>query len=76
MPANKLALIRYHIIDGKLNKRFPGYPSKEELRSACEDELYGTMGKNISTSTIEKDIFAMKYNTTSNRPHNLLIYSA
>lgn len=61
MPANKWALLRYRIIDGKLNKRFPDYPSKEELRSTCEDELYGTIGKHISTSTIEKDLAAMKY---------------
>jgi len=60
MPANKLALLRYHIIDGKLNKRFPDYPTKEDLRRECEDELYGTRGKNISISTIEKDIYAMK----------------
>ncbi len=61
MPANKWALLRYRIIDGKLNKRFPEYPTKEELRSVCEDELYGTLGEHISTSTIEKDIAAMKY---------------
>ncbi|HIN39376.1 MAG TPA: WYL domain-containing protein [Flavobacteriales bacterium] len=61
MPANKWALLRYRIIDGKLNKRFPDYPTKEELRSVCEDELYGTLGEHISTSTIEKDLAAMKY---------------
>lgn len=60
MPANKYALFRYHIINSRLAKRFPEYPTKEDLRQACEDELYGTDGKHISISTIEKDIFAMK----------------
>ncbi len=37
------------------------YPTKEELRSACEEALYGSgNGLNISASTIEKDIWALK----------------
>lgn len=60
MPANKYALLRYRIIDRCLrNKRSP-YPSKEDLRAACEEALYGSEGEHISMSTIDKDIWAMR----------------
>jgi len=37
------------------------YPSKRDLREACEEELFGSdAGHNICDSTIEKDIFAMR----------------
>ena len=60
MPANKYALLRYRIIDGCLTNRFKPYPTKEELRQACEDHLYGSQGEMISESTIEKDLWAMR----------------
>ena len=60
MPANKYALLRYRIIDRCINNRSRPYPTKEDLRSACEEALYGSDGENISVSTIEKDIWAMR----------------
>ncbi|MBN30896.1 MAG: hypothetical protein CL845_02720 [Crocinitomicaceae bacterium] len=61
MPANKYALIRYRTIDRCLRNEARPYPSKEELRSACEEALYGSEGDRISTSTLEKDLNAMRY---------------
>ncbi|NNC84039.1 MAG: WYL domain-containing protein [Flavobacteriales bacterium] len=63
MPANKYALIRYRVIDECLTNRFRPYPTKEDLRRACEDALYGSQNEHISISTIEKDIYAMRYDT-------------
>lgn len=61
MPHIKNALIRYRIIDKALRNKSNPFPSKENLRSACEEALYGdSMGENICDSTIEKDMFAMK----------------
>jgi predicted DNA-binding transcriptional regulator YafY len=60
MPANKYALLRYRIIDRCLTNKYKPFPSKEELRLACEEKLYGSQGQNISESTIEKDIWAMR----------------
>ena len=60
MPANKYALLRYRIIDRCINNTSRPYPTKEDLRSACEEALYGSDGENISISTIEKDIWAMR----------------
>lgn len=60
MPANKYALLRYRIIDRCLTNSAKMYPSKEELRLACEEALYGTDGDRISESTIEKDLWAMR----------------
>jgi predicted DNA-binding transcriptional regulator YafY len=60
MPANKYALLRYRIIDRCINNRSYPFPSKENLRSACEEALYGSDGDHISVSTIEKDIWAMR----------------
>ena len=58
MPANKYALLRYRIIDRCITQK--SYPTKEDLRAACEEALYGSDGENISISTIEKDIWAMR----------------
>ena len=42
MPANKYALLRYRIIDRCLTNRMRPHPSKEDLRLACEEGLYGS----------------------------------
>lgn len=61
MALNKYAAIRYRIIDECIRSRSKPFPGKEELRSACEEALYGSSnGSNISMSTIEKDIWALK----------------
>src|SRR5690554_6247676 len=61
MPHIKNALIRYRVIDKALSNTYNPYPTKLDLRYACEMELYGdTNGKHISDSTIEKDLYAMR----------------
>jgi len=60
MPANKFALLRYRVIDRCLTNKGRRFPSREDLRQACEEALYGSGGDAISLSTIDKDIFAMK----------------
>lgn len=60
MPANKYALLRFRIIDRCLTNPGKPYPSREDLRAACEEALYGSGGDAISLSTIDKDIWAMK----------------
>lgn len=60
MPVNKYALLRYRIIDRKISSKYDPYPNKEDLRQACEDELYGSNEGKISLSTIDKDLFAMR----------------
>ena len=60
MPANKYALLRYRIIDRCLTNKGKTYPTREDLRQACEDALFGSGGDAISLSTIDKDIWAMK----------------
>lgn len=61
MPHIKNALIRYRIIDRCLRNKYKPFPTKRDLREACEEALYGdTGGANICDSTIEKDMFAMK----------------
>ena len=60
MPANKYALLRYRIIDRCLTNKGKTFPSRENLRQACEDALFGSGGDAISLSTIDKDIWAMK----------------
>lgn len=60
MPANKYALLRYRIIDRCLTNSASPFPTKEDLRMACEDSLYGSLGEHISESTIEKDLWAMR----------------
>lgn len=61
MPANKYALLRYRIIDRLINNPYDPYPTKENLREACEEELYGSGSGRISISTIEKDLNAMRF---------------
>ena len=60
MPANKYALLRYRIIDRCLTNKGKPFPTREDLRQACEDALFGSGGDAISLSTIDKDIWAMK----------------
>ncbi|MGV3630577.1 MAG: helix-turn-helix transcriptional regulator [Bacteroidota bacterium] len=61
MPHIKNALIRFRVIDRCIRNTYKPYPSKEELRKACEEALFGSDdGANICDSTIEKDIFAMR----------------
>jgi len=63
MPANKYALLRYRIIDKCIRNKYRPFPTKEELRHACEEALYGSDGDRISESTIEKDLWAMRNET-------------
>jgi len=56
MPKNKSALIRYRIIDSCLNNKQRPFPTLEYLAEKCAEKL----GTDISVSTIEKDIRAMK----------------
>lgn len=61
MPHIKNALLRYRIIDKCLRNNFRMYPSKQDLREACEEALFGSMhGEHICDSTIEKDLFSMR----------------
>ena len=56
MPANKYALMRYRIIDRCITNPGRPFPSREALREACEEQLYGLGAGAISLSTIDKDI--------------------
>ena len=57
----KNALIRYRVIDKCLRNKYKPFPSKEELRTACEDALFGSSeGESICDSTIEKDLFFLR----------------
>lgn len=61
MPHIKNTLFRHRIIDKCLRNPYKQFPSKQELRVACEEELFGSEdGSNICDSTIEKDLFAMR----------------
>lgn len=60
MPVTKSALLRYKIIDRCLRNKYRPYPSVEDLRQYCEDELFNSTKENISRSTIEKDLKAMR----------------
>lgn len=61
MPHIKNALIRYRIIDKCLRNKYKPFPTKKDLREACEENLFGSIdGEHICDSTIEKDMFAMK----------------
>lgn len=61
MPHIKNALLRYRIIDKCIRNKYKPFPSKQELREACEEALFGSSeGEHICDSTIEKDMFAMK----------------
>ncbi len=56
MPVNKNSLIRYRLIDKRLREKYKAYPSKEELRDYVSEK----MGVEVSESTIEKDLKAMR----------------
>jgi len=61
MALNKYATIRYRVIDRCIRSKSHSFPSKEKLRQSCEEELYGSStGIHISISTIEKDLWALK----------------
>jgi predicted DNA-binding transcriptional regulator YafY len=60
MPINKYALLRYRVIDRCLTNKGKLWPTREDLRDACEEALFGSGGHGISLSTIDKDIWAMK----------------
>ncbi len=61
MIASKNAVLRYRIIDRCIRSTAFPFPSKQELREACEEELYGSVSSShICDSTIEKDLFAMR----------------
>ncbi len=61
MSQIKNAQLRYRIIDRAISNKYNPYPSKAQLRQACEEALYGeSVGENICDSTIEKDLFAMR----------------
>ena len=61
MSLHKYALIRYRIIDSMLRNKYRPYPTIEQLRSKCEEHLFGsTSEEHISISTIEKDLRAMR----------------
>jgi predicted DNA-binding transcriptional regulator YafY len=56
MPKNKSAATRYRIIDQMLNDKRKPYPNLEQLAAKCS----AVLGSDVSTSTIEKDIRAMR----------------
>lgn len=61
MSQIKNAQLRYRIIDRCMRDKYKPFPTKENLRQACEEALYGEgIGANICDSTIEKDLFAMR----------------
>lgn len=61
MPHIKNALIRFRIIDRMIRNPYNPFPSKSDLREACEESLFGaSYGEHICDSTIEKDLFAMR----------------
>jgi predicted DNA-binding transcriptional regulator YafY len=56
MPKNKSAATRYRVIDQMLNDKRKPFPNLEQLAAKCSTIL----GSDVSTSTIEKDIRAMR----------------
>ena len=61
MSQIKNAQIRYRIIDRSLRNKYKPNPTKQDLREACEEALYGAIdGNNICDSTIEKDLYALR----------------
>lgn len=60
MAVNKSAFQRYRIIDRCIRNTARPFPSKESLRQACEEELFGTDAQHICDSTIEKDLRYMR----------------
>lgn len=70
MPLNKDALTRYRVIDNCLNDKWKRYPTLENIADACTRVL----GRTISSSTIEKDLTAMK-NGMPNGAKAPIVYS-
>jgi len=61
MSQIKNAQLRYRIIDRSMRNKYKRFPTKQDLRQACEEALYGEgIGENICDSTIEKDLYAMR----------------
>jgi len=61
MSRIKNAQIRYRVIDRSIGNKYKPFPTKEDLRRACEEALYGSdNGTDICDSTIEKDLKAMR----------------
>lgn len=61
MSKIKNAQLRYRVIDRCLRNQYKPFPTKEDLRQACEEAIFGsTEGIDICDSTIEKDMFAMR----------------
>lgn len=58
MSKNLDAAIRYRIINSCLKNKFRKFPTKAELKEACEDKI----GSIVSERTIDKDIFEMRFN--------------
>lgn len=56
MPKNKSAVTRYRVIDQMLNDKRKPFPNLEQLADKCSSVLQ----TDVSTSTIEKDIRAMR----------------
>jgi predicted DNA-binding transcriptional regulator YafY len=57
MPANKDAMSRFKLIDARLNMKQKPSPTLEELVNFVSEKL----GKQVSVSSIQKDIKAMRY---------------
>ncbi len=79
MAVNKSAFQRYRIIDRCIRNSAKPFPSKKELREACEEELFGTNEAHICDSTIEKDLRYMRVEHDApikfNRLNNGYFYS-
>jgi len=61
MSKIKNAQLRYRVIDRSLRNPYKPFPTKEDLRQACEEAIFGSIeGTDICDSTIEKDMFAMR----------------
>ena len=61
MSRIKNAQLRYRIIDRALRNKYKPFPTKQDLRTACEEAIFGSsIGTDICDSTIEKDMFAMR----------------
>ncbi len=61
MPFVKNAQLRFRVIDRAIRNKYRPFPSKNDLREACEEMLFGTsQGHHICNSTIEKDMHTLK----------------
>ena len=61
MPQVKNAFMRFRIIDRCIRSEERPFPSKEELRLACEEELFGSQDRDpICKKPLEKDLFALR----------------